>query len=377
MFKRSHSGTHPVWALVALGLVLSLVVACGSTPEPEVVVVTATFTPEPVVQVVTATFTPEPLVVTAEASPTMQAAATDTPLPANTLPPSPTEAPPPTEPPPATEPPPPIEPPAVEFYTYEHPSEFFSLQIPLEADLDEDEDGVYFSYLDSLFMVFFTDMEATLSPEDMEGLVTVLIEDVLIGEDMITSYDNLSVERSDSGNVVGSIFDATSEELGEGEGSIVLFQEGQILYMMILLTDSYDAIEQVWETVVSSLSATPPAPVLPTSTIKPTAKPTAEPTAKPKPKPTATPQKASPGLPADKGCFLFENQMDAEANVTFTAKDWQWSDVVFIAPGESKPYCLDPGRYAATVDVPPPWTGYNVDLEVKAGEHFTWPIYGE
>jgi hypothetical protein len=372
MSKLSNPTARRAWGLVALGLVLSLLVACGGTPEPEIVVVTATNTPEPEVVVVTATFTPEPLVVTDEA------VSSEAPLPTNTQPPPPTETPQPAEPPPPTAPPPPTEPPPLEFNNYEHPSGFFDLDIPVGAETEEDEDGIYFTYLDSLVMVFYTDLGTTLSPEDLEGLITVLIEDSLIDEGLITSYSNLSVERSDDGNIVGSVFDATSEDIGEGEGSIILYQAEQTLYIMILITDDYDAIEDVWDAVVSSLSVSPPAPPTntPKPTAQPTAKPTAQPTAKPKPKPSATPKPSGSSLPADKGCFLFENQMDAEANVTFTAKDWEWSDVVFIAAGESKVYCLDPGRYAATVDVPPPWSGYNEDIEVKAGEHFRWPIYG-
>jgi hypothetical protein len=77
-----------VIALVAFSLVLALgllLAACGgTTPTPQVLVVTATFTPAPQVVVVTATFTPAPL-----------NAPSDTPLP-----PQPTDtvpAPPPTE----------------------------------------------------------------------------------------------------------------------------------------------------------------------------------------------------------------------------------------------------------------------------------------
>ncbi len=89
-------GGKATFVLITLLVLTSLLIACGGSETPQVVVITATFTPEAIVQVVTATFTPTPAVV-----------ATDTPLPPPpppspasggaqpTLPPPPTATPPP------------------------------------------------------------------------------------------------------------------------------------------------------------------------------------------------------------------------------------------------------------------------------------------
>ena len=90
--------------VVILALAL-LLVTCGPTPTPQILVVTATFTPEPQVVVVTATDTPTPAVqvVTATFTPTPETVPSDTPSP------TPTETPPPPTPtqPPSTDTPPP------------------------------------------------------------------------------------------------------------------------------------------------------------------------------------------------------------------------------------------------------------------------------
>jgi Tol biopolymer transport system component len=77
--------------VLMVAMLLSLLLsACGSTPTPQVLVVTATFTPEPQVVVVTATFTPTPEVVPSD---TPQPTPTDTPLPTPTDTPLPTATP--------------------------------------------------------------------------------------------------------------------------------------------------------------------------------------------------------------------------------------------------------------------------------------------
>jgi serine protease Do len=107
------------------------------------------------------------------------------------------------------------------------------------------------------------------------------------------------------------------------------------------------------------------APVLPTNTPSPQPEPTNT-TAPPPPPP---PQ-------SNQGCYLFENRIDAELNVTFTAVDRNWADSFKINPMGTKEYCLDPGRYTYTIDAPPPWGSTNGDLQVNAGDRFRWPIEG-
>ncbi len=102
--------------------------------------------------------------------------------------------------------------------------------------------------------------------------------------------------------------------------------------------------------------------------------PTPRPTARPQPtQPPAPPQGG--GLPADKGCYLFQNYMGAELNVTFS-DGRGWNDNFKIAPNAERLYCLTPGRYTYTIDAPPPWSSISGSLDVQAGKHYRFPVQG-
>jgi len=99
----------------------------------------------------------------------------------------------------------------------------------------------------------------------------------------------------------------------------------------------------------------------------------------PTPRPTPRPQPTSPptagGLPTDKGCYLFQNHMGAELNVTIS-DGRGWADNFKIPPNSERLYCLAPGRYTYTIDAPPPWADINGTLDVQAGRHYRFPIAG-
>ena len=340
-----------LWAL-AVALLASLLSCGGPDPVAQVVIVTATYTPAQEPIVVTATYTPEPQiqVVTATFTPSPEIRVTSTPLP-----PIETLVPPPS---------------AVEYVGYEHPSGAFDLDIPANADYEEDTDGVYVGYGDSLMMFFYTVLDAPATIDEIEGMVTYVVEEALIGEGLIDSYANLNMERNDVGDTVAVAFDATSEDIGDGEGSLILHQTGRTLYFLILLTPLYDDVEQVWQTALDTLRVAPMESAEPASTpVLPT------PTSKPRPKPTATKQPAPPPK-ANKGCYLIVNELGVDLTITFTAQDRQWGETISLGPNASREYCLDPGRYTYTLDAPPPWGSTNGELTVSAGDYYRWPIQG-
>lgn len=344
-----HSRNQVIHLLTILALALGLLAACGGPePTPVVVVVTRAETPEPEVQVVTATFTPSPEIVP-----------TDTPLP--TVAPSDTPLPSPTAEAPA-------EP---TFVPYEHPSGTFNLQIPEEGGYEETEEGLYFTYGDSLVMVLYGVPDVPLDSEAMDAAIPAILDDALIGQGLITSYDDLAVEHNEEARGAVASMTMTSDEIGDGEGVVVLWQVEHVLYITILLTPDYAQVEKVWEVAMDSLDVTP------SGVPAPTAPPTA--TKKPKPKPTAKPTSPPPTSPpaSNQGCYLFQNYINAELTVTFTAQDRQWSDSFTIPAMGTKEYCLDPGRYTYTIDAPPPWNSINGEITVNAGERLLWPIRGE
>ena len=87
--------------------------------------------------------------------------------------------------------------------------------------------------------------------------------------------------------------------------------------------------------------------------------------------PTPTRESAS-----DRGCYLFQDQIGKGATVTFTSKDGNWMDTVYVPNGGELMYCLDPGAYTYTIDVPPPWNSINGELIVNPGDLYLWPIRG-
>ena len=79
-------------------------------------------------------------------------------------------------------------------------------------------------------------------------------------------------------------------------------------------------------------------------------------------------------LPATQGCYLFQNQLGAELNVTVTRTDTNKSKTFKVPSGQETLYCTELGHYKYTIDAPPPWASINGDLEVKAGDRFLFPI---
>lgn len=80
---------------------------------------------------------------------------------------------------------------------------------------------------------------------------------------------------------------------------------------------------------------------------------------------------------ATQGCYLFQNQIGPELNITFTNKDSGKSET-FKVPGNGEiEKCFAPGRYTYTLDAPPPWDSTNGELTVEAGDAFLFPITPE
>jgi hypothetical protein len=218
----------------------------------------------------------------------------------------------------------------------------------------------------------------------LEAAVPLILEDALVGEGLILSYDDLEIERLEGENVVvigGYTID--TDRFGPGEGRILLWQVDHVLYMLIALTPAYDQVQAVWEQALDSLRVFSDAVEAPSPPPEPSNTPQPEPTDTPKPKPSKTPkpkptdtQPPPPPPDANQGCYLFENYIDAELNVTFTSKDRPWSDSFKIPPMGTKEYCLDPGTYTYTIDAPPPWGSTNGEIVVHAGDRYRWPIRG-
>lgn len=89
-------------------------------------------------------------------------------------------------------------------------------------------------------------------------------------------------------------------------------------------------------------------------------------------------QRPSPAAPTGtKGCYLFQNQLGAELNITFTRKGDGWNTTFKVGEGAEVQQCFDPGNYTYTLDAPPPWGSSNGELTISAGDNYTFPIRPE
>ena len=73
----------------------------------------------------------------------------------------------------------------------------------------------------------------------------------------------------------------------------------------------------------------------------------------PLPAPRQPPPPSQSGLPADKGCYLFQNFMGVELNVTLSGSSG-WQDSFKIPANGEYLSSLVPGSYNYTIDAPPP-----------------------
>ena len=89
-------------------------------------------------------------------------------------------------------------------------------------------------------------------------------------------------------------------------------------------------------------------------------------------------QRPAPAAPAStKGCYLFQNELGAELNITFTRKGDGWNNTFKVGEGAEVQQCFDPGDYTYTLDAPPPWGSTNGELTINAGDNYTFPIRPE
>ncbi len=88
--------------------------------------------------------------------------------------------------------------------------------------------------------------------------------------------------------------------------------------------------------------------------------------------PTETPNQSN--LPDTQGCYLFQNQLGAELNVTITRTDTNQGMSFKIASGQETTSCFEPSQYTYTVDAPPPRASINGQLDVKAGDRILFPV---
>lgn len=89
-------------------------------------------------------------------------------------------------------------------------------------------------------------------------------------------------------------------------------------------------------------------------------------------------QRPAPAAPvSNQGCYLFQNQLGAELNLTFTRKNDGWNTTFKVAEDAEVQKCFDPGAYTYTLDAPPPWGSSNGELTVGAGDNVLFPIRPE
>jgi serine protease Do len=77
---------------------------------------------------------------------------------------------------------------------------------------------------------------------------------------------------------------------------------------------------------------------------------------------------------AGKGCITFRNNLGAELTITLTRPQDGWNKTFKVGGKGQGRECLDPARYTMTVDAPPPWSSFNDEFTIKAGDNFPYDI---
>ena len=80
------------------------------------------------------------------------------------------------------------------------------------------------------------------------------------------------------------------------------------------------------------------------------------------------------GTASNQGCYLFQNQLGAELNITFTRPSDGWNTTFKVGRDAEVRQCFDAGDYTYTLDAPPPWGSTNGEMSVSAGDDYLFPI---
>ena len=132
---------------------------------------------------------------------------------------------------------------------YTHPTGAFSI-IGLGELADEVETGAVFVDDNSVLMVLYGNAPIEVTEEALP----LIVDPILNGINAFETYEQNweSVETLENGFIIP--FDATITDEGDVTGDILVAQEGDTLYMMILLTDDYDAVAEAWVETVDSFT---------------------------------------------------------------------------------------------------------------------------
>ncbi len=87
-----------------------------------------------------------------------------------------------------------------------------------------------------------------------------------------------------------------------------------------------------------------------------------------------TPRPGTTSATGNQGCYLFQNQLGAELNITFTRTGDGWNTTFKVGEAAEVRQCFDPGDYTYTLDAPPPWGSTNGEMSVSAGDDYLFPI---
>ena len=233
----------------------SLIIFLGSACNSDA---TSKPSSENVVQIeITETFTPA-LTATSIPTSTPTTSPSSTPSPASTTTPTLTPVPTSTFTPTSTVLP--TETPDLEkfgFETYTHPSGKFKLDMASrDTQMIEFDDAVFFTDGFHLIMAGFTEQEYPLNTTDWITSTQLFLDQFLVEWSLVTSYDSLERLESEDENTYTIQFNYVAKDapVQEGLGQILLLENEDNLYGLVLLTPEYHDVEFVWGIVKNSFT---------------------------------------------------------------------------------------------------------------------------
>jgi len=197
---------------------------------------------------------------------------------------------------------------------YTHPSGAFTID-EFGARADETDTGALFESDGAQLMVLFGQAQVELLTEEtLPGFVSPILDSIQEFDDYMLDTDNISAASEGEAGAYWLHFTVESESSAFTAGDVFVAQQADMLYVVVLLAEDYDAVQDDWLAALDSFTLGEAVAAEPAAT------PTPAPT--PAPKGTTNDVVAS-GFEPEVNGFSFENYGNETGATNLTAVELQ------------------------------------------------------
>lgn len=197
---------------------------------------------------------------------------------------------------------------------YTHPSGAFTID-EFGALADETDTGALFESDGAQLMVLFGQVQVELLTEEtLPGFVSPILDSIQEFDDYMLDTDNISAASEGEAGAYWLHFTVESESSAFTAGDVFVAQQADMLYVVVLLAEDYEAVQDDWLAALDSFTLGQ------VVAAEPAATPTPAPT--PAPKGTTSDVVAS-GFEPEVNGFSFENYGNETGATNLTAAELQ------------------------------------------------------